>query len=88
MGWFRGKDDDYNKQLLREAAQERHAHVEAKQGSAGPSDWQGEVAGLIRSGNAIAAIKVYRENTGLGLAEAKAAVDAIRDDMSRRGVIR
>lgn len=35
-----------------------------------------EVARLVRSGNKIEAIKRYREATGLGLAESKAAIDA------------
>ena len=34
-----------------------------------------EVVQLINSGNKIAAIKVHRERTGLGLAEAKDAVE-------------
>jgi len=37
----------------------------------------------LRKNNMIEAIKIYREMTNLGLAEAKAAVEAIR---ARRGV--
>ena len=37
-----------------------------------------EVVRLATSGNKIAAIKLYRELTGVGLREAKDAVDAIR----------
>jgi ribosomal protein L7/L12 len=33
---------------------------------------------LVRAGKTIAAIQEYRKATGAGLAEAKAAVDAIR----------
>ena len=43
-------------------------------GAAGADD---EVIALLNSGNKIEAIKVYRERTGLGLKEAKDAVDAI-----------
>ena len=37
-----------------------------------------EVVQLARSGNLIEAIKRYREHTGVSLADAKAAVEAIR----------
>lgn len=33
---------------------------------------------LVRKGNLIQAIKLYRERTGVGLAEAKAAVERMR----------
>ncbi|OBI10489.1 ribosomal protein L7/L12 [Mycobacterium scrofulaceum] len=36
-----------------------------------------EVVGLARSGNKIAAIKLYRELTGAGLREAKEVVDPL-----------
>ena len=36
-----------------------------------------EIRELLASGNKIAAIKRYREETGVGLAEAKAAVEAM-----------
>ena len=36
-----------------------------------------EVRELLASGNKIAAVKRYREETGVGLAEAKAAVEAL-----------
>jgi ribosomal protein L7/L12 len=42
------------------------------QGIAGPS---GKVLELVRQGNKIEAIKAYREETGLGLKEAKDAID-------------
>ena len=35
------------------------------------------IAEALASGNKIAAIKLYRERTGVGLAEAKAAIDAL-----------
>ena len=37
------------------------------------------VIGLIRAGKKIEAIKIYREETGTGLKEAKEAVEAIQD---------
>jgi ribosomal protein L7/L12 len=46
----------------------------------GPDD---EVLTLIRSGNKIAAIKAYRERTGLGLKEAKDAVEALAAQPAR-----
>jgi ribosomal protein L7/L12 len=36
-----------------------------------------EVWAALQSGNKIAAIKIYRERTGVGLKEAKDAVDQI-----------
>ena len=39
-----------------------------------------EVRSLIKAGNKIAAIKVYREITGVGLAEAKATIEAMQQD--------
>ena len=41
------------------------------------SDWMAEVRRLKDSGNVIQAIKVYRDKTGLGLKEAKDAVEAL-----------
>lgn len=40
-------------------------------------DFEEEVRRLLDSGNKIQAIKVYREQTGLGLTEAKDAVEAL-----------
>lgn len=42
-----------------------------------PTQGFDEVLTLARTGKKIEAIKVYREKTGVGLAEAKAAVDAM-----------
>ena len=41
------------------------------------SEWLGQVQELKRGGNVIGAIKLYREHTGLGLREAKDAVEAM-----------
>jgi len=43
----------------------------------GSPDWMTEVRALTSNGNKIQAIKVYREHTGLGLKEAKDAVEAL-----------
>ena len=39
--------------------------------------WMGEVSALIAQDKKIEAIKLYRERTGLGLKEAKDAIDAM-----------
>jgi hypothetical protein len=41
-------------------------------------DKMSEVRSLMKAGNKIAAIKVYREITGVGLAEAKQAVESMQ----------
>ncbi len=41
------------------------------------SAFEDEIRELLASGNKIAAIKRYREETGVGLAEAKAAVESL-----------
>lgn len=52
------------------AAVERHAYR--------PGDVEGEIAAYLRAGRKIAAIKRWRElHPGMGIAEAKAAVEAI-----------
>lgn len=38
-------------------------------------DWEGEIRGLLKVGEKIAAIKLYRERTGAGLKDAKDAVE-------------
>ena len=40
-------------------------------------EFEDEIRELLASGNKIAAVKRYREETGVGLAEAKAAVEAL-----------
>jgi large subunit ribosomal protein L7/L12 len=40
--------------------------------------WQSEVKSLVQQGQKIQAIKLYREKTGIGLKEAKDAVDAMQ----------
>jgi ribosomal protein L7/L12 len=50
---------------------------------ASQDDPQDRVAAAIRAGRKIEAIKLLRESTGLGLAEAKAAVERMQDSASR-----
>jgi ribosomal protein L7/L12 len=46
-----------------------------------------EIEALLKRGNKTAAIKVYRTATGVGLKEAKDAVDAVESAMQARGAI-
>jgi LSD1 subclass zinc finger protein len=52
------------------------ANVSTNIGSGGRIDLA-QIAELVRSGKKIAAIKIYRETSGVGLADAKAAIDAV-----------
>ena len=49
----------------------------AVSGAAGPGGTEDDLSSLIRQGRKIEAIKLYRAQTGVGLAEAKAAVEAM-----------
>lgn len=52
----------------------------------GPGDLAGpppEIVEAIEAGNLILAIKLWRERTGLGLAEAKAEIDELARRMGR-----
>lgn len=46
-----------------------------------------EVGDFLRQRKKINAIKVYREQTGLGLKDSKDAVDALEAEMKARGLI-
>ena len=46
-----------------------------------------EVGQFLRRGQKINAIKVYREQTGMGLKDSKDAVDALEAEMKARGLI-
>ena len=56
-----------------------YGSAQAAAAVAAPGDvaWMGEVAALKAQGDKIHAIKLYRERTGLGLKEAKDAVEAL-----------
>ena len=47
------------------------------QPEAPPGDWQEQIHSLLQSGKKIEAIKIYRQATGVGLKEAKDAVEAL-----------
>jgi large subunit ribosomal protein L7/L12 len=51
--------------------------VGAGQAAPQPSDLQQQIISLLKQNQTIAAIKLYRERTGAGLAEAKGAVEAL-----------
>jgi len=53
------------------------AHPVASQEPSSAPGWEGEVIELLRQGNPLGAIKLYRERTHLGLKESKEAVEAI-----------
>ena len=59
---------------------ETHARLHARFAANAPADaaFEEEVRRLAAAGNLINAIKLYRERTGCGLAEAKDAVERIR----------
>jgi len=52
----------------------RHLNLEYSDSASDPL-LSPQIQAAIRSGNKIEAIKIYREMTGLGLAEAKAVID-------------
>jgi hypothetical protein len=53
------------------------AHPVASSYAGSAPEWEGQVVDLLKQGKAITAIKLYREKTGLGLKEAKDAVEAL-----------
>lgn len=56
----------------------RHLDLDyVEQGQPAVPPYLAEVRTLLQAGNLIEAIKVYRSATGVGLAEAKAAVEAL-----------
>ncbi|MBI5032004.1 MAG: hypothetical protein HZB51_15845 [Chloroflexi bacterium] len=52
----------------------KHFGLEAELANFAPQGFE-DVVALIRRGDKIGAIKLYRDKTGVGLAEAKKAVD-------------
>jgi large subunit ribosomal protein L7/L12 len=72
-------DADISQLIARVADLERRvAALDGEQGIApGPPGQNPEIARLAREGNLIQAIKLYREQTGVGLREAKDAVEAL-----------
>ena len=54
----------------------KHLGLEAEYADASRTDMD-DVVALVRRGDKIGAIKLYRDKTGVGLAEAKKAVEAM-----------
>jgi ribosomal protein L7/L12 len=52
----------------------RHLNIEFLENNSDPVS-SPQIQAALREGNKIAAIKIYREMTGVGLAEAKQAID-------------
>ncbi len=52
----------------------RHLNIEFMENNSDPV-LSPQIQAALREGNKIAAIKIYREMTGVGLAEAKQAID-------------
>ena len=92
MGIFGGSaQDQVDLDALKDRVTKLEAAVAALQlqlAGAGPAgavaaepvagtEWMTEVRRLKESGNVIQAIKLYRESTGVGLKEAKNAVEAL-----------
>jgi ribosomal protein L7/L12 len=75
---FRREPEDLTEKLMREADAERGAADPNPGWSDAPSDAVTEaVLAHLHEGQKITAIKAYREATGVGLAEAKEAVEAL-----------
>ncbi|NJN97033.1 MAG: hypothetical protein HC875_24520 [Anaerolineales bacterium] len=55
----------------------QHLDLEYREQDEPAPAYIGQIRSLLQQGNKIEAIKIYREATGVGLAEAKAAVEAI-----------
>ncbi len=59
----------------------RHLGIEAEQVASPPSPEQQELLELLRQGHKLHAIKRYRELYGVGLKEAKDAIEALAREM-------
>jgi ribosomal protein L7/L12 len=57
-----------------------HLHLEYRDQGYDPT--MAEITELLRRGNKIEAIKIYRERHNVGLAEAKAAIDRIEANLT------
>lgn len=76
--WFRREPEDLTAELMREAEQTRGPSDSSPGWSDTPEDaFMADVRAEIAAGNKITAIKIYKEATGAGLGESKAAIDAI-----------
>lgn len=90
LGLLEDRDERAPVRALRLEVEHLRAQVEAVARAGGvdlsrvprPAATSEAVRALIRQGKDVAAIKQHREDTGLGLAEAKAEVDEARRTMN------
>ena len=79
---FDSSDSDYNARLTRlETLMNlvlQHLGIDPNTALSGPSE---QIKALIMRGKKIEAIKIYREQTGLGLKQAKDYIDALERQM-------
>ena len=59
-------------------------HLQVQYSEAPLNTAQTEAVKWLRQGNKLEAIKAYRQHTGLGLAEAKTAIDALEQKLNMR----
>jgi ribosomal protein L7/L12 len=62
----------------------KHLDLEFDESDAPEPTYMAEIYDLVRRGHKIEAIKLYRNHTNLGLAEAKAAIDALEIKLKLR----
>lgn len=70
---------------LQETQEEPYAEANAPQSVGDMSALTGEIEALLIDGKKIQAIKLYRERTGLGLREAKEAIDLLESSLLLHG---
>ncbi|MBX3380455.1 MAG: ribosomal protein L7/L12 [Phycisphaeraceae bacterium] len=75
-GWFSNPSDPAVRLTLSRIERKLDALLE-RAGIQVPDDGTDELKELVRAGRKIEAIKIYRERTGMGLAEAKEFVDSL-----------
>lgn len=71
--------------MVQEAQEEPSTEANAPEAVNDMSDLTGEVEALVMKGKKIQAIKLYRERTGLGLREAKEAIDLLESSLLLHG---
>ncbi len=75
MAWFSGSSDPGVNVALARIERKLDLILQSLGVEAPAEPWEDEARALAAAGKKIEAIKVCREHTGLGLAEAKAVVD-------------
>ena len=71
--------------MVQETQAEQYAEADAPKSVSDMSALAGEVEALVIKGEKIRAIKLYREQTGLGLREAKEAIDLLESSLLLHG---